>query len=110
MKFLPSMAALAVTAGLAGSAAAQMPFPFGGPQMPEPGKAPQCTKEYVKSVEAQVRAMQKLRASGPEFVGQVCSLIEAGSAIVGGELSDSTRQQLKGLLEGPFLGSTDVVL
>ncbi|HEU4380349.1 MAG TPA: hypothetical protein VFR73_17385 [Hyphomicrobiaceae bacterium] len=98
MKFLPSMAALAVTAGLAGSAAAQMPFPFGGPQMPEPGKAPQCTKEYVKSVEAQVRAMQKLRASGPEFVGQVCSLIEAGSAIVGGELSDSTRQQLKGML------------
>ncbi len=98
MKFLPSMAALAVTAGLAGSAAAQMPFPFGGPQMPEPGKAPQCTKEYVKSVEAQVRAMQKLRASGPEFVGQVCSLIEAGRAIVGGELSDSTRQQLKGML------------
>lgn len=98
MKFLPSMAALAVTAGLAGSAAAQMPFPFGGPQMPEPGKAPQCTKEYVKSVEAQVRAMQKLRASGPEFVGQVCSLIEAGSAIVGGELPDSTRQQLKGML------------
>jgi hypothetical protein len=98
MKFLPSMAALAVTAGLAGSAAAQMPFPFGGPQMPEPGKAPQCTKEYVKSVEAQVRAMQKLRASGPEFVGQVCSLIEAGSAIVGGELPDSTRQQLKSML------------
>jgi hypothetical protein len=98
MKFLPSMAALAVTAGLAGSAAAQMPFPFGGPQMPEPGKAPQCTKEYVKSVEAQISAMQKLRASGPEFVGQVCSLIEAGSAIVGGELSDSTRQQLKGML------------
>jgi hypothetical protein len=92
------MAALAVTAGLAGSAAAQMPFPFGGPQMPEPGKAPQCTKEYVKSVEAQISAMQKLRASGPEFVGQVCSLIEAGSAIVGGELSDSTRQQLKGML------------
>jgi hypothetical protein len=92
------MAALAVTAGLAGSAAAQMPFPFGGPQMPEPGKAPPCTKEYVKSVEAQIGAMQKLRASGPEFVGQVCSLIEAGSAIVGGELSDSTRQQLKGML------------
>jgi hypothetical protein len=98
MKLLPTIAALAVAAGLAGSAAAQMPFPFGGPQMPEPGKAPKCTKEYVNSVEAQVAAMEKLRASGPEFVGQVCSLIEAGSAIIGGELSDSTRQQLKSML------------
>ena len=80
MRFLPSMAALAVTAGLAGSAAAQMPFPFGGPQMPEPGKAPPCTKEYVKSVEAQISAMQKLRASGPEFVGQFCSLMQQKGA------------------------------
>lgn len=98
MKFLPTMAILALTAGLAAPAAAQMPFPFGGPQVPEPGKVPKCTKEYVKSVESQIVAMEKLRTSGPEFVGQVCSLIEAGSAIVGGELPDSTRQQLKGML------------
>ena len=42
--------------------------------------------------------MEKLRSSGPEFVGQICSLIESGSAIVGGELSDETRQKLKGVL------------
>jgi hypothetical protein len=98
MRIVPTIATLALTAGLAGAAAAQMPFPFGGPQMPEPGKAPKCTKEYVKSVETQIAAVQKLRVSGPEFVGHICTLIEAGSAMVGGELSDSTRQQLKGML------------
>ena len=98
MKFLPTMAILALAAGLSGSAAAQMPFPFGGPQVPEPGKFAKCTKDYLKSVEQQIAAMEKLRASGPEFVGQICSLIETGSAIVGGELSDSMRQQLKGML------------
>ena len=65
MKFLTTMAALTVVAGLAGSAAAQMPFPFGGTPMPEPGKSPKCTKDYVKSVETQVAAMEKLRASAP---------------------------------------------
>ena len=98
MKLLPTMAMLTVVAGLAGSAVAQMPLPFGGTPMPEPGKMPKCTKEYVKSVETQIAAMEKLRASGPEFVGQICTLIESGSAIVGGELPDSVRQQIKGLL------------
>jgi len=98
MRLLPTLAMLALAAGLSGSASAQMPFPFGGPQAPEPGKFAKCTKEYVKSVEDQIAAMEKLRASGPEFVGQVCTLIESGSAIVGGELPDGIRQQLKGLL------------
>lgn len=98
MKILTTMAALTVVAGLAGSAAAQMPLPFGGTPMPEPGKAPKCTKDYVKAVESQIAAMEKLRSSGPEFVGQICTLIESGSAIVGGELSDDTRQKLKGVL------------
>ena len=98
MKFLPTMAMLTIVAALAGSAAAQMPLPFGGTPMAEPGKMPKCAQEYVKSVEAQVAAMEKLRASGPEFVGQICTLIESGSAIVGGELPDSVRQQIKGLL------------
>ena len=98
MKVLPSMAILALVAGLAGSAAAQLPFPFPGTPMPEPGKMQKCTKDYVKSVETQIAAMEKLRASGPEFVGQICTLIESGSALVGGELPDSGRQQLKGLL------------
>ena len=98
MRLLPTMATLALAAGLSGSASAQMPFPFGGPQAPEPGKFAKCTKEYVKSVEEQIAAMEKLRASGPELVGQVCTLIESGSAIVGGELPDGIRQQLKGML------------
>jgi len=98
MKFLPTMAILALAAGLSGSATAQMPFPFGGPQVPEPGKFAKCTKVYLKSVEQQIAAMEKLRASGPEFVGQICTLIESGSALLGGELPDSVRQQLKGLL------------
>jgi hypothetical protein len=98
MRLLPPLATIALAAGLSGSATAQMPFPFGGPQVPEPGKFAKCTKEYIKSVEEQIAAMQKLRASGPEFVGQACTVIESGSAIVGGELPDSMRQQLKGLL------------
>ena len=98
MRLLPTMATLALAAGLSGSASAQMPFPFGGPQAPEPGKFAKCTKEYVKSVEEQVAAMEKLRASGPDLVGQVCTLIESGSAILGGELPDGIRQQLKGML------------
>jgi hypothetical protein len=99
MRRLPALAVLTLlAAALAGSAAAQSPLPFGGPQVPEPGKFAKCTKEYVKSVEEQIAAMEKLRASGPELVGQVCTLIESGSALLGGELPDSVRQQLKGLL------------
>ena len=98
MRLLPTMAMLALAAGLSGSASAQMPFPFGGPPSPEPGKIAKCTKDYVKSVEDQIAIMEKLRASGPEFVGQVCTLIESGSAIMGGELPDGVRQQLKGML------------
>ena len=64
MKILPTMAIVALAAGLSGSATAQMPFPFGGPPEPEPGKLAKCTKDYVKSVEQQIAAMEKLRASG----------------------------------------------
>ena len=98
MNFISSMAIFVLVAGLSGTAAAQMPFPFGGQPQPELGKMPKCTKDYVKSVETQIVAMEKLRASGPEFVGQICTLIEFGSAIMGGELPDSVRQQLKGML------------
>ena len=98
MRRLPTLAVLILAAALSGSAAAQLPLPFGDPQVPEPGKFAKCTKEYVKSVEEQIAAMEKLRASGPELVGQVCTLIESGSALLGGELPDSMRQQLKGML------------
>jgi hypothetical protein len=98
MKFLLSLAMLVVVAGLSGAAVAQLPFPFGGPQRPEVGKLAQCTPAYVKSVEEQIKTMEKLRASGPEFVGQICSLIESGSTWLGGELPDSVRKQIKGML------------
>ena len=98
MRLLATMAMFALAAGLSGSAAAQFPFPFGDPPLPEPGKLAKCTKEYLKSVEEQIAAMEKLRASGPEFIGQVCTLIESGSALFGGELPDGMRQQLKGML------------
>jgi hypothetical protein len=98
MRLLPTLAVLTIAVALSGSAAAQLPLPFGGPQLPEPGKFAKCTKDYVKSVEEQIAAMEKLRASGPELVGQVCTLIESGSALLGGELPDSMRQQLKGIL------------
>jgi hypothetical protein len=92
------MAMIVAFSALSGSAGAQVPFPFGGPQRPENGKMPQCTKAYVKSVEDQIKSMEKLRATGPELVGQVCSLIESGSAWIGGELPDGIRKQIKDML------------
>jgi hypothetical protein len=98
MQYAIRIAALALAAGVAGTAAAQLPFPLPGQPQPDLGKKEQCTREYVKSVERQVEMLDKLRTSGPEMVGQVCSLIEFGSALVGGELSDETRKQLKDML------------
>jgi hypothetical protein len=92
MKRLSCLAMLLLVGGLAGSAQAQIPF---GTPRPDPLNKPQCTKSYVTSVEQQLAMMEKLRASGPEFVGQICSMIETGSALFGGELPDSVRQQLK---------------
>jgi hypothetical protein len=66
--------------------------------LPESGLRRQCTKDYRASLEAQITAMEKMRTAGPEFVGEICSMIEQGSALLGGELPDSVRQQLKGLL------------
>jgi hypothetical protein len=98
MKYLSPIAALVMAVGLAGTAAAQLPFPLPGQPQPDLGKKEQCTRDYVKSLERQIELIEKLRTSGPEAVGQVCSLIELGSALVGGELSDATRKQLKDML------------
>lgn len=98
MNYLSHIAALVMVAGLAGTAAAQLPFPLPGQPQPDLGKKEQCTRNYVRSVERQIEALDKLRTSGPEAVGQVCSLIELGSALVGGELSEETRKQLKDML------------
>jgi hypothetical protein len=94
MKLLPAM--LLLLAGLCGAARGQIPLPFGGP--PDPDKLPQCTTAYVTSVEGEIAGMEKLRASGPAFVGQICTLIETGSDLVGGELSQGTRQKIKDML------------
>jgi hypothetical protein len=95
MKPATCLAMLMLLAGLSCPARAQ--FPFGSPR-PEFGKMPQCTKDYRKSVEEQLQGMEKLRSAAPGVVGQVCTLIETGSALIGDELPESTRQQLKGLL------------
>ena len=94
MKRLACLAVLMLVASLAGPAQAQLPFPTPRPDM---GK-PQCNKDYLKGVQQQLDVMEKLRASGPELVGQICTLIEGGSALIGGELPDSLRQQLKSTL------------
>lgn len=83
-------------AALAGPATAQLPF--GTPPLPESGLRKSCTKDYLQSLEKQVTVVAKMRTAGPQFVGQICHMIESGSALLGGELPDSTRQQLKGLL------------
>ncbi len=88
-------ATLLFAAALSSSARAELSFPFGPT---EPGKLAQCTRAYVQSVENAIGAMEKLRSAGPAFVGRICSLIETGSDLLGGELSESTRQQIKGLL------------
>jgi hypothetical protein len=79
-----------------GAARAQLPLPID----PEPdfSRRPQCTRDYVRSVEQQAAALEKLRTAGPEAVGQLCTLIEMGSAWLGGDLPDDVRRELRGLL------------
>ena len=88
--------ALVLAAVLASPAPAQLPF--GTPPLPESGVRRQCNKDYVASLEAQAKAVAKMRTAGPEFVGEICSVIEQGSALFGGELPDGMRRQLKDLL------------
>jgi hypothetical protein len=95
MQSLSRVAFGVVLLGLAGSAAAQLPFPLPGPPDQDMSKRPQCTKDYVKSVEQQIAALDKFRTAAPETVGQICSLIEKGSDWLGGELPDGMRKQLK---------------
>jgi hypothetical protein len=95
MRSLPLLCTL-LLATLAGPATAQLPF--GPSPLPESGVPRQCSKDYLKSLEAQVTVVEKMRTAGPELVGEICSMIESGSALIGGELPDGMRQQLKGLL------------
>jgi hypothetical protein len=88
--------AVALAAILAAPATAQLPF--GTPPLPESGVRRQCNKDYLAALEAQAKAVAKLRSAGPQFVGEICSVIEQGSALFGGELPDGMRRQLKDLL------------
>lgn len=92
------VALVALAASVGGAAQAQLPFPLPGQPEPDFSKRPQCTAAYVRSIEQQVAAMEKLRTAGPEAVRQLCSLIELGSAWLGGELSEERRKQLKEML------------
>jgi len=78
-----------------GPSAAELPF-FG--PRPDFGKLPQCTKAYRESLDHRLTALEKLRAVGPEFVGRICAIIEGGSALLGDELPEGVRQQLKTVL------------
>lgn len=95
MRTVLSPFVLALLAGLIGPAQAQSSF---GTPRPDLGKRPECTKDYRQTLDLQVAALEKLKSAAPEMVGQVCSMIERGSDWVGGELSDGTRQRIKGLL------------
>lgn len=88
--------AFALTIGLSATAQAQLPFPFG----PEPdfSRRPQCSRDYVRSVETLASALEKLRAAGPDAVGRLCALVDAGRAWLGGELPEDVRRELRGLL------------
>jgi hypothetical protein len=84
---------LAFSVGLSATVQAQLPLPA----EPEPGfsRRPQCTRDFVRSVETLVKALEKLRTSGPETLGRVCSLAEMGSAWLGGELPEGVREELR---------------
>lgn len=92
----PILATIVLAAGLSASAHAQLPF--GDPHILEGGKLPECTPSYRSSVQSQISSLERFRSAGPSLVGQVCSLIEGGSALMGGELPDNVRAQIKSLL------------
>jgi hypothetical protein len=89
-----SITALAMSLGAA--AHAQRPFPFDSE--PDFSRRAQCSRDYVRSVEQLVTALEKLRTSGPETVGRLCTLVEMGSAWLGGELPEDLRKELRSLL------------
>src|SRR5262245_34550758 len=92
------VALVALAAAFGGAAHAQLPFPLPGQPGPDLSNRPQCSAAYVRSVEEQVAAMEKLRTAGPEVMSQLCSLIELGNTWLGGELSDERRKRFRDLL------------
>jgi hypothetical protein len=87
---------MTLAASLSTTVQAQLPFPF-EPQ-PDFNRPRQCSRDYIRSVENLVTALEKLRTAGPEAVGRMCTLVEMGRAWLGGELPDDMRRELRGLL------------
>ncbi|MBO0765740.1 MAG: hypothetical protein J2P50_14300 [Hyphomicrobiaceae bacterium] len=91
------LAATALAAAdLATGARAQLPFPFD--PAPEFMRPPQCTRSYLRSIQDQAAALERLRTEGPEAIGRFCALIEFGSSWLGNKLPDDKRKELRGLL------------
>jgi hypothetical protein len=89
------LAAAALTAAGSG-AGAQPPSPFD--QAPDFMQRPQCTRAYVRSIQDQAAALERLRTDGPEAVGRFCGLIEFGSAWLGNKPPEDKRKELRRLL------------
>jgi len=89
---------LVVALGASLDAAAQAQQPLPSEPGPEFGRPRQCSRDYVRSVETLVTALEKLRTAGPEAVGRLCTLVEMGRAWLGGELPEDVRRELRGLL------------
>jgi hypothetical protein len=81
---------------LATAAQAQLPFPF--PPQPDMLGRPQCTRDYLRSVGKQAKALERLRVAGPDAIGRLCHLIEVGSKWLGAKLAEEARQELRRLL------------
>ena len=79
------------------AAHAQLPFPFGASAGPG-GAPPQCTPTTASPSRSRSPDWRSSARPAPSSSGQVCTLIEGGSALVGGELPDSVREQIKAML------------
>jgi hypothetical protein len=91
------LAAAALTAaGLSTGAGAQLPFRFDQP--PDFRQRPQCSRAYVRAIQDQAAALERLRTDGPEAVGRFCGLIEFGSAWLGNKPPEDKRKELRRLL------------
>lgn len=86
---------VALAASLGATAQAQLPSPF-EPQ-PDFSRPRQCSRDYIRSVENLVTALEKLRSAGPEAIGRMCTLVEMGRAWLGGELPEGLRRELRGV-------------